>query len=133
MEAMEKNASRYSGDYSLMIRKQHLERVASEYARAGLWTDALTALGRFADAPAYSGGDPPVTDALVRLTRRLAATPAQRALPTLHDWTMPAKDRRVVRILAAQGSRDLAPDVFARASSGEAGRGLIADGRPRRS
>ncbi len=41
IEAMEKNASRYSGDYSLYIRKQHLERVASEFARAGLWTDAL--------------------------------------------------------------------------------------------
>ena len=27
---------------------------------------------------------------------------------------MPTKDRRVVRILAAQGARDLAPDVFAR-------------------
>ncbi len=119
MEAMEKNASRYSGDYSLMIRKQHLERVASEYARAGLWTDALTALGRFADAPAYSGGDPPVTDALVRLARRLADTPARERYSTLHDWTMPTKDRRVVRILAAQGTRDLAPDVFARTSAGK--------------
>ena len=47
IEAMEKNASRYSGDYSLLIRKQQLERVASEYARAGLWTDALAALGRY--------------------------------------------------------------------------------------
>jgi hypothetical protein len=119
IEAMEKNASRYVGDYSLRIRKQYLERIASEYARAGLWTDALGALGRYADAPAYSGGDPPVTDALVRLMRRLAAAPAQERYRTLHDWTMPAKDRRVVRILAAQGARDLAPDVFARASAGK--------------
>ena len=54
-----------------------IQRVASEYARAGLWPDALAALGRFVDAPAYSGGDPPVTDALVRLIRRLAASPAK--------------------------------------------------------
>ena len=104
-----------------MIRKQHLERVASEYARAGLWTDALAALGRFVDAPAYSGGDPPVTGALVRLMRRLAATPAKERYQTLHDWTMPAKDRRVVRILAAGGARDLAPEAFTRAGSAKPG------------
>lgn len=115
-EAMEKNASRYSGDYSLFVRRQYLQRVASEFARESLWSDALTALGRYADAPSYSGGDPPVTDALARLTRRFAAaTPAPERYKALHDWTLPAKDRRSIRILAALGTRDLAPDAFTHA------------------
>ncbi|MHB1556493.1 MAG: DUF1583 domain-containing protein [Isosphaeraceae bacterium] len=117
-EAMEKNASRYSGDYSLYVRRQYLQRVASEFARESLWTDSLTALGRYADAPAYSGGDPPITDALARLTRRFAAaTPAAARYKALHDWTMPTRDRRSVRILAAIGTRDLAPSTFTHAGA----------------
>ncbi len=118
IDAMEKNASRYGGgDYPVLLRKQQFQRVASEYARAGLWPDALAALGRFVDTPVYSGGDPPVTDALVRLLRRLAASPAKERYETLRGWTMPAKDRQVVRILASQGARDVAPDIFARSEA----------------
>ena len=118
IEAMEKNASRYGGgDYPVLLRKQQYQRVASEYARAGLWPDALAALGRFVDTPVYSGGDPPVTDALVRLLRRLAAGPAGERYETLRGWTMPTKDRQVVRILASQGARDVPPDIFARSEA----------------
>ncbi len=53
--------------------------------------------------------------------RRLAVTPAKERYQTLHDWTMPAKDRRVVRILAAGGARDLAPEAFTRAESAKPG------------
>ena len=60
LDAMDRNTIRYSGDYPVYLRKQQFERVAAEFARAGLWTDALAALARFVDAPAYSGGDPPV-------------------------------------------------------------------------
>ena len=65
LAAMDKSTIRYGGDYPLYLRKQQLHRVAAELVRAGLWSDALETLGRFVDAPAYSGGDPPVDDVLV--------------------------------------------------------------------
>jgi hypothetical protein len=117
LEAMEKNTVRYGGDYALYLRKQQLERVAAEYARAGLWTDALAALARFVDAPAYSSGDPPIDNVLVRVLRKLETSPAQDRYKTLHDWTMPAKDRRVARILTSLATHDMAPDVFFRSES----------------
>ena len=78
-----KTRSATAGDYPLYLRKQQLERVAAEYARAGLWADALAALGRFVDAPAYSGGDPPVDDALVRLLAPARGQPGQGAVSRL--------------------------------------------------
>ena len=76
LESSEKSTLNYGGDYPLYLRKQNLERVAAEFARAGLWTDALAALGRFVDAPTYSGGDPPVDDTVVRVLRQLDGKPA---------------------------------------------------------
>ena len=114
LAAMEKSTIRYGGDYPLFLRKQQLQRVAAELVRAGLWSDALETLGRFVDAPAYSGGDPPVDDVLVRLLRQLAASPAQERYETLRAWTMPTKDRKVVRILTAFAAHDMPPDVFSR-------------------
>jgi hypothetical protein len=114
IETMEKNAGRYGGgDYPLLLRKQQFQRVASEYARAGLWPEALAALGKFVDIPSYSGGDPPVTGALVRTLRGLASLPARERYAALRDWTMPTKDRRVVRILASVGTRDFVPKLLA--------------------
>ncbi|MFI5456257.1 MAG: DUF1583 domain-containing protein [Isosphaerales bacterium] len=118
LEAMEKNTIRYGGDYLLYLRKQQLQRVAAELARAGLWTDALAALGRFVDAPAYSGGDPPIDDALVKVLRQLEARPAKEQYETLHAWTMPAKERRVARILTSMAAGDMAPEVFAKSKAG---------------
>ena len=115
LEASEKNTLNYGGDYPLYFRKQQLERVAAEFARAGLWTDALAALGRFVDAPAYSGGDPPVDDTLVRVLRQLDGKPAAERYETLRAWTMPTKDRRLVRILTSVAARDTAPEVFSHA------------------
>ena len=114
LEAMEKNTIRYGGDYPLYLRKQQLERVAAELVRAGLWAEALEALGRFVDAPAYSGGDPPIDDALVRLLRQLGTAPAKERYETLRAWTMPTKDRRVVRILTSLAANEMAPEVFSR-------------------
>ena len=117
LEAMEKNTVRYAGDYPLYLRKQQLERIAAEYARAGLWTDALASLARFVDAPAYSYGDPPVDDVLVRLLRQIEASPAKERYQILHDWTMPAQDRRVVRILTSLAAGDMAPEAFSQVGS----------------
>ncbi len=72
----------------------------------------LETLGRFVDAPAYSGGDPPVDDVLVRLLRQLAARPAHERYETLRAWTMPAKDRKVVRILTSLAATKWRPTCF---------------------
>jgi hypothetical protein len=112
LDAMEKNTVRYSGDYSIYLRKQQLERVASEYARAGLWPDALLALGKFLDAPMYSGGDPPVDSTLVRVLRQLEGKQAKERYEALHSWTMPEKDRRSVRMLTAPGELERPPGAF---------------------
>ena len=112
LEAQEKTTLRYGGDYPVYLRKQQLERVAAEFARAGAWTEALAALARFVDAPVYSGGDPPVDDVLVQVLNKLAASPAQERYKTLHDWTMPTKDRRIARILTSLSGRDIAPAVL---------------------
>ena len=117
VDAMEKNTIRYSGDYPLYLRKQQLERVAAELVRAGLWADGLQALARFVDAPAYSGGDPPIDESLVRLLRQLDTAPAKERYETLRAWTMPAKDRRVVRILTSLAANDAAPEVFSRSAT----------------
>jgi len=118
LEASEKSTINYGGDYPLYLRKQNLERVAAEYARAGLWTDALLALGRFVDAPTYSGGDPPVDDTLVWLLRQLDGKPAVERYETLRAWTMPAQDRRVPRILTSMAGGVLMPEVFAKPEAG---------------
>ncbi len=118
LEATEKSAIRYGGDYILYVRKQQLERVAAEYARAGLWSDAFAALGRFLDAPAYSGGEPPVDSTLVRALSRIESRPAKEQYETLHAWTMPEKDRRAVRILTSSEGRQSMPAAFWRLASG---------------
>ena len=112
LESTEKSAVRYAGDYPLYLRKQQLERVAAEFARAGLWRDALAALGRFLDAPAYSGGDPPADNTLLRVLARIESSPAKEQYQTLHDWSMPEKDRRTVRFLSAGGMAHNVPAVF---------------------
>ncbi len=117
VEANEKSGINYGGDYPLYMRKQQLERVAAELARAGLWSDALAALARFVDAPAYSGGDPPVDETLTRLLRQLNGKPAQERYQTLLAWTMPTKDRRVARILTTMETSQIAPGVFMKSSA----------------
>ena len=95
--------------------------MAGEYARAGLWADALASLGRFLDAPAYSGGDPPVDSTLVRTLRRIESSPAKEQYQTLHAWTMPDKDRRTVRILTSPGDRQSMPSIFERSLAASVG------------
>jgi tetratricopeptide (TPR) repeat protein len=128
LDALDRSYTNYYGDYPVYLRKQGVLRVAAEFARAGLWTDTLDLLGRFVDAPAYSGGDPPVGSALVLLARQLAQKPAKERYETLKTWTMPAVNRRVVRLLAALGARDEPPDVFAKTAAKDgAGPGSAGD------
>ena len=121
LESAERTSARYGGDYVLYIRKQQLERVAAEYARAGLWADAMASLGRFLDTPSYSGGDPPVDSTLSRTLARIESSPVKERYQTLHAWTMPEKDRQAVRILTSPVGRVIVPSIFWRAAAGCAG------------
>ena len=121
LESAEKSSVRYAGDYVMYVRKQQLERVAGEYARAGLWADAMSTLGRFLDTPSYSGGDPPVDNTLLRVLARIGSSPVQDQYKTLHAWTMPEKDRQAVRILTSPGARVSVPSIFWRPAAGSPG------------
>jgi tetratricopeptide (TPR) repeat protein len=107
-----RNIGNYGGDYGLYVRKQNLQKVAAEYARAGQWSDALDVVGQFVDAPAYRGGDPPLGNVLTRLARQFATLPARERYDRLKTWTMPAANRKSVRLLATFVPEDVPPAVF---------------------
>ena len=108
----------YGGDYVLYQRKLQLHKVAVEFARAGLWSDALDWLGRFVDAPTYSGGDPSAGEALSLLTRELASKPAKERFAALEAWTLPAPSRQLVRLLAGLDHSDHPPASFRKLQTG---------------
>jgi tetratricopeptide (TPR) repeat protein len=107
-----RNIGNYGGDYGLYVRKQNLQKVAAEYARAGQWSDALDLLGQFVDAPAYRGGDPSLGNIVTMLARQFATLPARERYDRLKAWTMPAANRRSVRLLASFVPEDVPPAVF---------------------
>jgi hypothetical protein len=114
----------YGGDDMLYQRKEQLKRVAVEFARADLWSDTLDWLGRFVDAPACSGGDPPAGLALSLLVGQLTAKPAKDRYEALKTWTLPTPSRRMVRLLAALDQTEDPPACFGipRASQGSPGK-----------
>ena len=121
LDSADRSTVRYGGDYPVYLRKQTLLKVAAEFAHAGFWTDTLDVLGRFVDAPAYSGGDPPVGHVLVLTVRQLASQPAKPRYETLKAWTLPTSTRRIVRILAALETGDEPPAAFTQTFKKEAG------------
>ena len=91
--------------------------MAAEFARAGLWADALDLLGRFVDAPPIPVATPP---SAARSSWRSASSPPSRPrrYETLKAWTLPTANRRVVRMLATLGTCEEAPAVFTRSRQG---------------
>jgi len=131
LDVMERSmAQYYGGDYALYQRKVQLQRVANEFARAGLWTDALEWLGRFVDAPTYSGGDPSPGEALSLLVGQLTGKPAKERYEALKTWSLPTPSRRMVRLLAALVPTDRPPASLekSRANATPAGK-TAANGR----
>ena len=102
----------YGGDYGLYVRKQHLQQVATEYARAGQTADALDTLGQFVDAPAYRGGDPALGNVLTLLARHFSALPARERYDQLKAWSLPAANSKSVRLLATFVPEDVPPAIF---------------------
>jgi hypothetical protein len=94
-------------------RRQVYRKIASEFARAGQWSEALEVLGQYADVPAppYYNNEQGVS-AIAAVTRLLAALPAQERYATLKTWTLPTATRKSVRVVAAFVPEDAPPEVF---------------------
>ena len=84
---------RYGGDYPVYQRKQAIQTVATEFARAGFWSDSLEALGRYMDAPTSSNyGETPLGGALVPLVQLLENQPAKVAVRGAQGLDTPDAD-----------------------------------------
>ncbi|HQU42837.1 MAG TPA: hypothetical protein PK867_08490, partial [Pirellulales bacterium] len=104
---------RYSGDYGIYRRKQQLAKVAIELATAGQFDEALDMLGQYADTEIGSNyGQIDVGPAVVALVRQLASAPAAERYDKLKQWSLPAKDRKSVRLLAAFVPQEELPEAF---------------------
>ena len=132
LEALERatasgqSASRnYGGTFQ--SRRENLQVVAAEYARAGRWAEAMDALGQSADSPISPGRGvaegPPL--ALVAVARHLATLPAIDRYETLRAWTMPGETRATIRLLAGFAPTDTPPESFGRFPAIGDGSGLV--------
>ncbi len=102
----------YGGDYGLYVRKEHLQRVALEFAREGQWADTLDLLGQFVDAPVYRGGDPGLGNVLARLGREYSTLTPRQRYDQLKAWSLPTANRKSIRLLASYVPRDVPPPIF---------------------
>lgn len=104
---------RYSGDYGVFRRKQQLMKAATEFAATRQLDDALDMLGQFVDTSASPNyGQLEEDTAAAALFRQLAALPAAERYEKLKQWSLPAKDRKSVRLLATFISREDVPEIF---------------------
>lgn len=104
--------SRYGGNYGLYIQWQDWARVANEAARAGTPTVALDYMGRATDYTHENYSRPSLTTALARSIRLLRALPAKERYDAWRDWTLPAKTRLTLRVVAEWTEPTTAPDIF---------------------
>ncbi len=108
---------RYSGDYGVYRRKQQLAKAAYEFAVAKQVEDALDMLGQYSDTTIASNyGQIDVSQATVALFRQLGSMPAAERYEKLKQWSLPAKDRKIVRLLAAFVPYENLPEAFAGAA-----------------
>ncbi|HEX7447792.1 MAG TPA: DUF1583 domain-containing protein, partial [Pirellulales bacterium] len=114
---------RYVGEYGVVRRKEQLAKVATELALADQLDEALDMLGQFSDTPTSANqGQAGVAAATTAVLRQLALLPADERYERLSKWSLPANDRKSVRLLAGFMPRDAVPEAFA--SIGYAPRGL---------
>ncbi len=131
LEALERatasgqSAYRYYG-YGYQTRRENLQVIAAEYARAGQWDDAMEALGQSADSPNLpSQGTVPAPVALLAVARHLATLPPLERYEKLRAWTMPNDSRATIRSSAALAPVDLPPESFGRSMPIGDGSGLV--------
>lgn len=101
------------GDLSRAV----FQRIALEYIRAGLWSDALEALALSADRPQLpeygAFDDATLPDLLESLSSHLAARPAAERYTILRAWSLSDGELARVRVLSAFRSSDTGvPKIF---------------------
>ncbi|MBX6316098.1 MAG: hypothetical protein IRY99_24770, partial [Isosphaeraceae bacterium] len=100
-------------DYSAYRRRIAYQRAAREYIRVGMLSDALDMLGQYADTPTTTRyGVPDMGNIVTPLLRMLAAQPVPERYALLREWTMPASNRKSIRLLACALPADAPPQVF---------------------
>ncbi|HTU90940.1 MAG TPA: DUF1583 domain-containing protein [Gemmataceae bacterium] len=100
-----------------------MQRVALEYIRADLLSDALDLFGVAADAPAEQRTRTPddmMHNLLAAFARRLAKHADKERYQLLKTWTLPASTRQSVRILGGFAPVETPPAAFGAFPQGEA-------------
>ncbi|MDX2036494.1 MAG: DUF1583 domain-containing protein [Isosphaeraceae bacterium] len=114
LDAVERIARRTgeNGAVAARNRKSRIEAAASLLIDEGRPFEALTILGRAADAVE---SDDMIINArvLFRLAHRLALLPPAERFAKLREWSLPTPKRRSVRALAAVGRFPMPPAEFA--------------------
>lgn len=104
---------RYGGDYGQYRRRLELIKIAAEYARAGIQTDALDCLGQYADLPlSRNYGQEGLGRAGAMILQGLTAIPAVERYDLLKTWSLPTADRQSVRAVSGLIPGDRAPEDF---------------------
>ncbi|HEX4416127.1 MAG TPA: DUF1583 domain-containing protein, partial [Lacipirellulaceae bacterium] len=104
--------ARYGGDYGLYIQWQDWANIARDAAIAGLPTIALDYMGRVVDYHYQTNPRPRLTTPLASTVRALRTHTPQERYETWRDWTLPAKGRENVRLIAEWTEPVTAPAAF---------------------
>ncbi len=105
--------ARYGGDSPLAMQRMDFSWVANELCFGNDLQTTLDALGKVVDSASLTRSTQvSLTRAVRYLARQVEACPAAERYEKLRDWTMPAKDRRVVRSIVIVDGGQPVPDVF---------------------
>ena len=104
--------TRYGGDYGLYVQWQDWANIARDAAIAGLPTIALDYMGRVVDYRYQNNPRPRLTTPLASTVRKLRSKSPQERYEAWRDWTLPAKGRETVRLIAEWTEPLTAPSAF---------------------
>ncbi len=102
----------YNAEYSSYRKRMALQAVASEYLHANLVDDAMEMMGRVADTPVTRYGGSSTDETTPSLLRLISERPAAERYEMLRKWSLPAVNRKSIRLLAAFVGDDAPPKVF---------------------
>ncbi len=105
--------SRYGGNYGQYRRRIEMMKIAAEYARAGLRTESLECLGRYADLPIVNNyGQEGPSRAGTTILSGLASIPSAERYELLKAWSLPTAERKSIRVIGNLVAGDSAPTSF---------------------
>ena len=105
--------ARYGGNYGQYRRRIEMMKIAAEYARAGLRTESLDCLGRYADLPIINNyGQEGPSRAGTTILSGLASIPSAERYELLKAWSLPTAERKSIRVIGNLIAGDSAPSSF---------------------